>query len=87
MLELEGEALPHPRIVKATTGAQWQRIHLLIQEMRETQVRSLGQEDALENEMATTPVSLSGKFHGRRSLADCSPWGCKESDMTEHVST
>ena len=21
--------------------------------------------------------------HGQRSLAGCSPWGCKESDMTE----
>ena len=29
-----------------------------------------------------TPVFLPGKFHGWRSLADYSPWGCKESDMT-----
>ena len=28
-------------------------------------------------------VSLPGKFHGQRSLAGCSPWGHKESDMTE----
>ena len=26
------------------------------------------------------------KSHGQRSLADYSPWGCKESDMTEHLS-
>ena len=25
--------------------------------------------------------------HGQRNLADCSPWGCKESDMTERLST
>ena len=25
--------------------------------------------------------------HGQRSLVDCSPWGCKESDMTERLST
>ena len=25
--------------------------------------------------------------HGQRSLAGYSPWGCKESDMTEHLST
>ena len=31
-----------------------------------------------------TPVSLPGKFHGQRRLAGYSPWGCKESDMTEH---
>ena len=24
-----------------------------------------------------TPVSLPGKFHGQRSLEDCSPWGCR----------
>ena len=27
-----------------------------------------------------TPVFLPGKSHGQRSLAGCSPWGCKESD-------
>ena len=31
--------------------------------------------------MVTIPVFLSEKFHGQRSLADYSPWGCKESDM------
>ena len=30
-----------------------------------------------------TPVFLPGKFHGQRSLVGYSPWGCKESDMTE----
>ena len=32
-----------------------------------------------------TPVFLPGKSHGQRSLADCSPWGHKELDMTEHL--
>ena len=32
-----------------------------------------------------TPVFLPGKFHVQRSLADYSPWDCKESDMTEHI--
>ena len=45
--------------------------------MRETWVPFLGREDPLEKEMATTPVSLPGKSHGRRSLVDYSPWGCK----------
>ena len=27
------------------------------------------------------------KFHGQRSLVGCSPWGCKELDMTEHAHT
>ena len=26
---------------------------------------------------------LSGKFRGQRSLVGYSPWGCKESDLTE----
>ena len=25
--------------------------------------------------------------HGQRSLQDCNPWGCKESDTTERLST
>ena len=29
-------------------------------------------------------VVLPRKFHGERSLVDYSPWGCKESDITEH---
>ena len=32
-----------------------------------------------------TPVLLSGKSHGQRSLVGCSPWGHKESDMTEQL--
>ena len=27
----------------------------------------------------------SGKSHGQRSLAGYSPWGCKETDMTERL--
>ena len=33
-----------------------------------------------------TPVLLLGEFHGWRSLAGYSPWGCKESDRTEWLS-
>ena len=32
-----------------------------------------------------TPVLLPGKSHGRRSLVGCSPWGHKESDMTQRL--
>ena len=52
--------------------------------MRETQ-ETLGQEDPLEKEMAPTPVLLPGKSHGWRILVGYSPWGCKESDMTEQL--
>ena len=30
-----------------------------------------------------TPVLLPGKSHGWRNLVGCSPWGCKELDMTQ----
>ena len=30
-----------------------------------------------------TPVFLPGESHGQRSLAGCSLWSCKESDMIE----
>ena len=47
------------------------------------QVRSLGGEDPLEAEMATHSSSLPGESRGQRSLEGYSPWGRKESDMTE----
>ena len=53
--------------------------------MRETRVQSLGWEDPLEKEMATTPVFLPGESHGRRSLVGYSPRGLKESDTTERI--
>ena len=32
-----------------------------------------------------TPVLLPGESHGQRNLAGYSPWGCKESNLTEHA--
>ena len=53
--------------------------------MQETQVPSLGQEDAWRREWLLTPVFLPGEFHGLRSLAGYSPRGHKESDMTKQL--
>ena len=53
-----------------------------MQETRETQVRSLGQEDPLEEEQPT-PAFLPGKSHVQRSLVHYRAWGEKESDTTE----
>ena len=50
--------------------------------MQETQIRSLGWEDALEKEMAATPVFLPGKSHGQCIPAGYSPWGCKETQLS-----
>ena len=45
-----------------------------------------GREDPLEKDRLPTPVFWPREFHGQRSLAGYSPWGCKESDMTEQLS-
>ena len=46
------------------------------------QVQSLGREDPLE-EGTATHSSILREFHGQRNLAGYSPWGRKESNMTE----
>ena len=51
--------------------------------MQEIWVRSLGQEDLLGEGMTPAPVFLPGEFHGQESLVGYSPWGHKESGMTE----
>ena len=66
----------------ASQVAKWYRIHL---RMQGTQVQSLGQEDPLEEEMATHPSILAGESHGQRSLADYGPWYHRELDMTKHT--
>ena len=53
--------------------------------MQETWVWTLGQEDPWRRKWQPTPVFLSGKSHGWRSLMGYSPWGCKESDMPEQL--
>ena len=39
----------------------------------------------LRRQWHPTPVLLPGESHGWRSLVGCSPWGRKESDMTEQL--
>ena len=55
--------------------------------MCETWVQSLGWEDDLQEGMATHSNILPWRNHGQRCLAGYSPWGRKESDMTERLST
>ena len=64
----------------ASLVAQWQRIYLPVQEMW---VWSLGQEDPLEEEMATHSSPL-GESHEQRSVLGYSPRGCEELGMTAH---
>ena len=53
--------------------------------MWETWVQSLGRKIPLRRKWQPTPVLLPGKSHGWKSLVGYSPWGPKESDMTEQL--
>ena len=46
-------------------------------------IQSVVQEDPLEKEMATHSSILPGESHGQRCLVSYSPWGRRESNMTE----
>ena len=52
---------------------------------QETRVRSLGQEDPLEKEMATYSSILAWKIPWTEEPGRHSPWGCKESETTEQL--
>ena len=62
-----------------------------MQEMQETQVQSLGQEDPLEKEMATHTIILAWRIPWTEELAGrgggFSSWGLEELDVTYRLST
>ena len=53
--------------------------------MWETWVRSLGQEDPLEKEMATHASILAWRIPWTEELGGLQSMDCKESDMTERL--
>ena len=63
-------------------------VQLLQEAPQQSQVKdsdSCHGERPLGREWLPTPVFLPGEFHGQRSLAGYSPWGCRESDTTEQL--
>ena len=58
-----------------------------MQETQETQARSLGWEDPLEEETETHPTILAWEVPEAEELAGCRPWGRKEPDATRCLST
>ena len=63
------------RYQKQTYGLPWGlRWYKNPPAIQETWPRSMGWEDPVEEEMATTPVFLPGESHGQRNLVGCSPW-------------
>ena len=79
----KGKMVVVNRCLWSSLVAQWKRIHLPMQETQEVRVRSLGQEDPLEEEMATHSSIIAWKIlwteepHGLYSSS-----GYKELDMT-----
>ena len=63
---------------------RWWRICLQCSRLR---FDSWFREIPRRREWQPTPVFLPGKSHAQRSLVVSSPWGCKELDMTERLST
>ena len=57
-----------------------------MQEIQETQVKSVGQEDLLEGEMATHSRILAWRIPSMEEPGGLQSTGCKESDMTERLS-
>ena len=51
--------------------------------MQKTQVQSLGQEEPMENGMATHSSIFAWRIPWTEEPVGYSPWGHKESDMTE----
>ena len=49
--------------------------------------QKVGNGNPLQKSHGENSQKLPKKSHGQRSLEGCSPWTCKESDMTEQLST
>ena len=56
-----------------------------MQELQDTWVRSLGQENPWRRKWQPTAAFLPGKSHGQGSLVGYNAWGLKESDTTERT--
>ena len=80
-----GKDLGETRIVISETSlvTQWWRICLQCRKCRWLQFDPWIRKIAWRREWQPTSVLLPGESHGQRILVGCSPWSCKESDMTE----
>ena len=85
---LENEGNKHLSI---NSPPQWSRASLVVQRLKrlpamwETWVRSLGQEDPLEKEMAPHSSILAWRIPWTEELGGLQSTGCKESDTTERL--
>ena len=63
----------------------WKTLLALVVKNLPANVQSLGWEDPLEEEMATTQIFLPGKIPWTEVPGRLESMGCKESDMTERL--
>ena len=88
------DVLVTPRIIgmllllrRASQPTQWQRICLPVHEIQGLRFNPWIRKTPWRRKWQPTPVFLPGRFHGQRSLAGYSPWGHKELDTAELLST
>ena len=76
-----------PAIEKTTVATELEKVsfHSNSKERQHQRMFKLLYNCPEGNEWHSTPVLLPGKFHGRRSLVGCSPWGLKELGTTERL--
>ena len=89
---LQPEAAASKKVAKTVLKEPYRGLHLrdmygMAQTVKASayNVGDPGRGDPLEKEMATDSSILPGKSHRWRSLVGYSPWGRKESDMTERL--
>ena len=70
-------------IRRASRVAQWVKKLSAMQETPETWLDFWAGKIPWRRARQPIPILLPEEFHGQSSLLGCSPWGCKESDMTE----
>ena len=84
------ENKPSPGLRYCSFSFQWAALVIQLVKnppaMQETWVRSLGWEDLLEKEKFTHSSTVAWRTPWTLHGIAKSPWGCKESDMTERLS-
>ena len=72
-------------IFRASLVAQMVKNPPAMQETQEIQVQSLGQKDALEEEMASHSIILAWRIPWTEKPGGYSPWSYKELDTTKQL--
>ena len=71
----------------ALYSIEWRSGKESVCQMQETQETWVLSKIPWTRKWQPTSVFLPGRSHGQRRLAGYIPWGCRESDVTEHTCT